>query len=163
MLRLFMEQSPAANGSSGVNLTQLFKDLEKAAADLAASRGEHSAGLWAASDYFSSLKGCLIPFVDTVALSDGVSKLAMQPATGIKSASGFALMLVSPAGSIPAYKAPAELVTAAVKRLPDFLTAYLKLLTGSVGGRVSLALARQFVQTAADLNATQVPANTAAS
>ena len=161
MLSLYMEHQTPASASSGPNLIQLFKDFEKAASELSQSRGEHSAALWAVSDFFSSLKGCLVPFIDSVPLSDGVTKLAMQPITGTKSTSGFGLMLISPAGSTPAYKAPAEFAAAAVKRLPDFLSAYLKILAASVGGRLALALARQFVQTAAELN-TSAPVSASA-
>ena len=125
---------------------ELLSSIAQAAQVVCDRRGEHSAALWAVSDFFEGLKG-LVPFTDTEKLDGDAYLCVARHNVEDFSEDRWGLYLVFDGGRdrLKAFQAPPESMVAAVRRLPDFLGVYLKRIQEAGGSKLTLAIAKEYV------------------
>ncbi len=125
---------------------ELLERIRGVADELVQQRGEHAAGLWSVSDFISGLGPCLVPFEDEVMCDD--ARLAV-----LADGESWGLFVCRGEERVSACKAAPELAVAAVRRMPEFLAAYLKRLQNAAGSKMTLSLASQYVDVTSQISA----------
>ena len=128
---------------------ELLDSIAQAAQVVCERRGEHSAALWAVSDFLEGLKG-LVPFRDSEKLDGNAYLVVARQKPEELSDDGWGLFLEFDGegkGSkrLKAFQSPPESMVAAVRRLPEFLPQYLKKLQEAGGSKLTLAIAKELV------------------
>ena len=124
---------------------ELLERIRGVADELVQQRGEHAAGLWSVSDFISGLGTCLVPFEDEVMCDD--AHLAV-----LADGENWGLYICRGDEHVPACKAPPALAVAAVRRMPEFLAAYLERLQSATGSKMTRSLASQYVEVTAEIS-----------
>ncbi|MCA8960190.1 MAG: hypothetical protein KDC38_06735, partial [Planctomycetes bacterium] len=90
-------------------------EIARFSAELAERRGQHAAALWSVSDFLGSLRGALVPFVDSTTLGEIPARLGIGPLDSDE----YVLFVAQGEARVASYKADAEIQVAAVRRLPE--------------------------------------------
>lgn len=132
---------------STTNYSELLERIEEASSLVSQRRGDHAAGIWSVNNFLSGLSGGLIEFRDTKALSENGGYLLVAPgdAQAAGAEASWSLFIECPDHLFLAHEASPTLVVAAVRRLPEFLTNYVKQLQGAAGSDHTVSQAKRFV------------------